>query len=162
MCRPAPFLSGNKAICRGAVELRVPVTVLENLNDPAYNKVFTMTTTSSMRQVTCRNVHKHQNMSHVQARGFSIGELGAARRFVEGAVELRLPVLGSQVYAFAETAHDLGSSKDVKGNPTRYFRRAGAGSSLGAGIKLGAARAEYATDSNTGRGTFFVRFGERF
>lgn len=71
-------------------------------------------------------------------------------------------VTSNQAYAFYEYATELGSSKLCRGNPTEYFRRAGAGGSLGAGLKLGAVRLEYATDRNAGKGTVFVRFGERF
>ncbi len=71
-------------------------------------------------------------------------------------------VTSNQVYAFYEFATDLGSSRACRGNPTMYFRRAGGGSSLGAGLKLGAVRLEYATDRNEGKSTMFVRFGERF
>lgn len=53
-----------------------------------------------------------------------------------------------------------GSSKEVRGNPTEYYRRAGSGTSKGVGIKLGAVRAEYATDGKSG--SIFMRFGERF
>ncbi|RZR76381.1 hypothetical protein BHM03_00001153 [Ensete ventricosum] len=49
-------------------------------------------------------------------RGYNMGELGACRNILE----------------------------DVKGNPTEFFRRAGHGSSYGAGVKLGMVRAEYA------------------
>jgi hypothetical protein len=97
-----------------------------------------------------------------QVRGYNVGELAACRSFLEGAVELRVPVLGKHVYAFYEYGTDLGSSKLVKGNPTEYYRRAGSGASLGGGVKLGAVRLEYATDANTGQGNIFVRFGERF
>lgn len=78
---------------------------------------------------------------------------------------MRLPVpmmKNTQVYAFAEHGTDLGSSKDVKGNPTEFFRRAGHGSSYGVGIKLGPIRAEYAVDHNAGTGALFFRYGERF
>ncbi|CAN6863303.1 unnamed protein product [Brassica oleracea] len=56
------------------------------------------------------------------------------------------------VYAFAEHWNDLGSSKDVKGNPTAVYRRMGQGSSYGVGVKLGLVRAEYALDHNNGTG----------
>jgi len=46
-------------------------------------------------------------------------------------------VKNTQVYAFAEHGNDLGSSKDMKGNPTATFRRKGHGSSYGVGMKLG-------------------------
>lgn len=93
-------------------------------------------------------------------RGFNVGELAACRRFLEAAVELRVPVFGRQVYAFFEHGTDLGSSAEVRGNPTEYYRRAGSGTSKGVGIKLGAVRAEYATDGKAG--AIFMRFGERF
>jgi outer membrane protein assembly factor BamA len=95
-------------------------------------------------------------------RGYSIGEVAAARRFVEMSAELRVPVLGQHVYGFYEFGSDLGSSKELRGNPTEYFRRAGAGVSYGGGIKLGPVRCEYATDCNAGKGNYFLRFGERY
>ncbi|CAO2148412.1 unnamed protein product [Urochloa humidicola] len=99
-------------------------------------------------------------------RGYSMGELGAARNLLEVATELRIPVtvMGkrAQVYAFAEHGTDLGSSKDVEGNPTEFFQRAGCGSSYGVGIKFGPFRAEYTMDHNTGRGSFSLGMGERF
>ena len=66
------------------------------------------------------------------------------------------------MYAFWETATDLGSSPDVKGNPTEYYRRAGGGSAWGGGLKFGGARAEWAVDGNTRQGCLFMRFGDRF
>ncbi|KAF3454663.1 hypothetical protein FNV43_RR05111 [Rhamnella rubrinervis] len=95
-------------------------------------------------------------------RGYNMGEIGAARNILELAAELRIPVRGTHVYAFAEHGNDLGSSKDVKGNPTEVYRRMGHGSSYGAGVKLGLVRAEYAVDHNSGSGALFFRFGERF
>ncbi|KAH9622618.1 hypothetical protein KSS87_019249 [Heliosperma pusillum] len=95
-------------------------------------------------------------------RGYNMGELGAARNILEVAAELRIPVRNTHVYAFVEHGNDLGSSKDVKGNPTEVYRRVGQGSSYGAGVKLGLVRAEYALDHNSGTGTVFFRFGERF
>ncbi|XP_057536080.1 protein TOC75-3, chloroplastic-like [Amaranthus tricolor] len=95
-------------------------------------------------------------------RGYNMGELGAARNILELAAELRVPVKNTHVYAFVEHGNDLGSSKDVKGNPTEVYRRMGKGSSYGAGVKLGLVRAEYAIDHNSGTGALFFRFGERF
>ncbi|KAK9727211.1 hypothetical protein RND81_05G266000 [Saponaria officinalis] len=95
-------------------------------------------------------------------RGYNMGELGAARNILEVAAELRIPVKNTYLYAFVEHGNDLGSSKDVKGNPTEVYRRVGQGSSYGAGVKLGLVRAEYAVDQNSGTGTIFFRFGERF
>ena len=78
------------------------------------------------------------------------------------ATELRVPIWNTQTYGFLEYGTDLGSSKDLRGNPTEFFRRAGSGMSYGVGVKLGLMRAEYARDCNTGSGSLFVRFGERF
>lgn len=78
------------------------------------------------------------------------------------AAELRVPVRNTHAYAFAEHGNDLGSSKDLKGNPTAVYRRMGYGSSYGAGVKLGLVRAEYAVDVNSGTGAILFRFGERF
>ncbi|KAI4373445.1 hypothetical protein MLD38_011570 [Melastoma candidum] len=95
-------------------------------------------------------------------RGYNMGELGAARNILELAAELRIPLKSTQVYVFAEHGTDLGSSKLVKGNPTEVYRRMGHGSSYGFGCKLGLVRAEYAVDHNSGTGSVFLRFGERF
>lgn len=100
-------------------------------------------------------------------RGYSYGELGACRRFLETAAEVRFPLknynLPATAYAFAEMGTDLGSSNTLTGNPTEYYRKAGRGMSLGVGLKaLGACRFEYARDCNAGTGSFFVNWGERF
>ncbi|CAN6556654.1 unnamed protein product [Malus baccata var. baccata] len=95
-------------------------------------------------------------------RGYNMGEIGAARNILELAAELRIPVKGTHVYAFAEHGNDLGTSKEVKGNPTEVYRRLGHGSAYGVGVKLGLVRAEYAVDHNSGTGALFFRFGERF
>ncbi|XP_010514998.1 PREDICTED: protein TOC75-3, chloroplastic isoform X2 [Camelina sativa] len=95
-------------------------------------------------------------------RGYNMGEIGAARNIAEVSAEIRIPVKNTHVYAFVEHGNDLGSSKDVKGNPTAVYRRTGQGSSYGAGVKLGLVRAEYAVDHNNGTGALFFRFGERY
>lgn len=97
-------------------------------------------------------------------RGYGVGELGAARRVAEGAVELRVPLprTRTHAFAFAEAVSDLGSSPTVPGNPTAYYRRAGAGACAGVGVKLGATRVEWVSDRNARTGAFYVRFGERF
>ena len=97
-------------------------------------------------------------------RGYSVGELGAGRRVLETGVELRVPVprLRTHAFAFFEHCSDLGSSKEVPGNPTAYYRKAGAGSCSGVGIKLGAVRAEWVKDMNVGSAALFCRFGERY
>lgn len=97
-------------------------------------------------------------------RGYTVGELASARRVFEGAVELRVPVpkLNTHAYGFLEHGTDLGSSKDVVGNPTAYFRKPGSGSSAGVGLKLAAIRTECIWDGNSRRRAFWAHFGERF
>jgi outer membrane protein assembly factor BamA len=97
-------------------------------------------------------------------RGYSLGELGPARSYLETCAELRVPVplLRTQAYAFAENARDLGSPWDLAGAPREVYNRVGRGSSLGLGIKLGIMRLELARDCNAGKATWFVNFGERF
>ena len=78
-------------------------------------------------------------------------------------MEARVPVLGHQAYVFYELGNDLGSSKEVNGNPTEYFRRVGQGSSVGAGVKVGGAlRAEAVRDNNKGKWHMLLSYGERF
>lgn len=97
-------------------------------------------------------------------RGFTVGELGVARTFLEAALELRvpIPVLKTHAFCFWESCSDLSSSGSVSGNPTEYYRRAGKGTTYGIGMKLGPVRAEWCVDGNNGTGSSFVRFGERF
>lgn len=97
-------------------------------------------------------------------RGYAVGELGASRRVGEAAAELRLPLPGTRThgFAFVEAVSDLGSSPEVAGNPTAYYRRAGGGACAGVGLKLGATRVEWVSDRNARQGAFYVRFGERF
>jgi outer membrane protein assembly factor BamA len=97
-------------------------------------------------------------------RGYSLGELGPARSYLETCAELRLPVplLRTQASVFAENARDLGSPYDLLGAPREVYKRAGRGSALGVGIKLGIMRLELARDCNAGKSTWFVNFGERF
>jgi|TARA_Y100001954_G_scaffold238182_1_gene304611 IAP75 family protein translocase len=97
-------------------------------------------------------------------RGYTVGELGAARSLLETAVEVRLPVpvLKTHSFLFWEQCSDLASSSTLSGNPTEFYRRAGQGSTFGVGLKLGPVRAEWCADSNSGKGSTFIRFGERF
>jgi hypothetical protein len=98
------------------------------------------------------------------SRAYSIGELGAARSYLETAAEVRVPVpfLKTQAYAYVENARDLGSIADLPGRPREYFSRLGQGTSLGVGVKLGVMRAEIARDCNKDAATWFMFFGERF
>lgn len=51
---------------------------------------------------------------------------------------------------------------EVRGNPTEYYRRPGSGSSCGAGLKVGAVRAELVRDNNSGKSSLWLAYGERF
>ncbi len=62
------------------------------------------------------------------------------------AAEIQVPIRKTHAYGFVEYGTDLGSSKDVRGNPTEFFQQAGHGASYGIGVKLGTVRAEYARD----------------
>lgn len=97
-------------------------------------------------------------------RGVNIGELGVCRRFLEASTELRLPTpfFNHQMYGFFEYGTDLGSSEDVPGNPTVFYRKPGSGKTTGGGLKFGPLRLEYARDLNLGRGTLMFGIGERF
>ncbi len=99
-------------------------------------------------------------------RGYAVGELAACRRFAEAAAEVRVPLpllkRGQQAYAFAEAGSDLGSSAELAGCPTEYYRRVGRGASYGGGVKAGALRVEAARDCNKGRWHALVAYGERF
>ena len=97
-------------------------------------------------------------------RGYNLGELGSARRYLECAAEVRaqVPKTSHTAFAFYEHGSDLGSSRTVRGAPTNYFEKPGVGSSWGGGLKVGCTRFEYARECNMGRGTWFIRFGERF
>ena len=97
-------------------------------------------------------------------RGYTVGELGAARSFLETAVELRIPIpiTLSHGFIFWERCSDLSSSSTLSGSPTEFYRRAGKGRTHGAGVKLGPVRAEWCVDCNSGTASTFIRFGERF
>jgi outer membrane protein assembly factor BamA len=95
-------------------------------------------------------------------RGYNIGELAACRRFVEAAAEVRVPVKGNTVFAYAEWGSDLGSSAEVRGNPTEYYRRLGSGASIGGGVKVGGLRAEAVRDCNQGKWHLLLNYGDRF
>ena len=82
--------------------------------------------------------------------------------FFRVSAEVRVPVKSRYLYGFYEHGTDLGSSKFVKGNPTECYRKAGSGTTYGAGVKLGIVKLEYAVDCNNNKGAMVFRFGERF
>lgn len=68
----------------------------------------------------------------------------------------------SPVTRCAPSAARLPRAGEVRGNPTEYYRRAGSGSSCGAGLKVGAVRAELVRDNNSGKSSVWLAYGERF
>lgn len=78
--------------------------------------------------------------------GYNMGELGAAHNFLELAAEIQVPTRKTHTCGVVEYGTDLGSSKDVRGKPTKFFQQAGHGASYGIGVKLGTVRAKYARD----------------
>jgi len=97
-------------------------------------------------------------------RGFDTGELGSSRRFIEIAAEARYPIniINGQIFSFLEHTNSLSAGQDSIGDPNLFYRRGGKGSSWGYGVKMGALRFEFAQDCNLQKGSWFVRFGERF
>lgn len=101
------------------------------------------------------------------SRAYTIGELGAARNWLEAAAEIRAPIpikyLNKiQAYAFAEDARSFDEIDMLPGRPREYFKRPGQGKSTGVGLKTGAVRFEWARDCNKGSGTWYMFFGDRF
>ena len=100
----------------------------------------------------------------LSSRAYPIGDLGAARCWLETLGELRAPVpllRGTYAYAFTEMAKDLGSTSDILGKPREFFQHPGRGVSQGAGVKLGPVRLEWVKDCNVKNSTWLVAFGER-
>jgi len=62
------------------------------------------------------------------------------------AAEIQVPTRKTHTCGVVEYGTDLGSSKDVRGKPTKFFQQAGHGASYGIGVKLGTVRAKYARD----------------
>lgn len=108
------------------------------------------------------SAHTMYHVVTITLNRYNVGELGSCRSFLETAVEARIPLLGKHVFAFWERGTDLGSSATCRGNPTQYFRKAGRGSSVGGGVRVGGLRIEYAVDRNSGKGNLFFRYGERY
>ena len=91
--------------------------------------------------------------------------IGVAKRIVEYGAELRAPMPFTRTYGYIfheGVTGRLGGLELSGGNPSAYYRKPGSGSGTGFGMKVGAARCEWCRDDNSGKGTWFVRFGERY
>ena len=68
-------------------------------------------------------------------RGWGSCDLAVSKSFVEGTAEYRFPVWRMISGAlFVDAGSDLGSQKEVPGNPGKLLQKSGSGFSLGAGV----------------------------
>ncbi|HEY9704112.1 MAG TPA: BamA/TamA family outer membrane protein [Allocoleopsis sp.] len=99
-------------------------------------------------------------------RGFEEGSVAASRSFVQATAEYRFPlfsILGGAL--FVDAASDLGTSKDVPGNPSAVRGKPGAGLGYGLGVRvqspLGPLRLDYGLNDQ-GDSRLHFGIGERF
>jgi outer membrane protein insertion porin family len=107
-------------------------------------------------------------------RGFSPGELGAGRSFLQGTAEYRFPIANLTVLEyniplgggiFVDYATDLGTGDDVEGEPAEVRDKPGDGLGVGVGLRaktpIGAVRVEFALNDEGGS-TLSLNIGDRF
>jgi outer membrane protein insertion porin family len=99
-------------------------------------------------------------------RGYNEGDMGAGRSFLEGSVEYRFPIfsfIGGALFVDAGT--DLGTGKDVPGDPAGIRKKPGSGYGYGLGVRiqspLGPIRIDYGIN-DTGDNQIHFGIGERF
>ena len=99
-------------------------------------------------------------------RGYDEGDMGAGRSFLEASVEYRFPIisfLGGALFLDAGT--DLGTGKDVPGDPAGIRGKPGSGYGYGLGVRiqspLGPIRIDYGIN-DTGDNQIHFGIGERF
>ncbi|MEG4211722.1 BamA/TamA family outer membrane protein [Microcoleus sp. S13_B4] len=99
-------------------------------------------------------------------RGYDEGDMGAGRSFLEASVEYRFPIisfLGGALFLDAGT--DLGTGKDVPGDPAGIRGKPGSGYGYGLGVRiqspLGPIRIDYGIN-DTGNNQIHFGIGERF
>ena len=99
-------------------------------------------------------------------RGYDEGDLGSGRSFVQATAEYRFPVfsvIGGVLFFDAGT--DLGTGKDVPGDPAGARGKPGSGYGYGLGVRvqspLGPIRVDYGLNAD-GKGRFHFGIGERF
>jgi outer membrane protein insertion porin family len=99
-------------------------------------------------------------------RGYEEGDVGAGRSFIQATAEYRFPILSFVGGAlFVDFASDLGSGRDVIGNPAGVRGKPGSGFGYGLGVRiqspLGPIRLDYGfNDEGDNRIQFGI--GERF
>jgi outer membrane protein insertion porin family len=99
-------------------------------------------------------------------RGYDEGDMGAGRSFLEASVEYRFPIisfLGGALFLDAGT--DLGTGKDVPGDPAGIREKPGSGYGYGLGVRiqspLGPIRIDYGIN-DAGDNQIHFGIGERF
>ncbi len=99
-------------------------------------------------------------------RGYNEGEVGSGRSFLEASVEYRFPIIpfiGGALFIDAGT--DLGTGKDVPGDPAGTRRKPGSGYGYGLGVRiqspLGPIRIDYGIN-DSGDNQIHFGIGERF
>lgn len=99
-------------------------------------------------------------------RGFSEGELGSGRYFVQGTVEYRFPVISVVSGAlFVDAGTTLGSGSSVTGDPAGKRDLPGSGAAVGLGVRvrspLGPIRVDFGVNTE-GDSRIHFGIGERF
>ncbi len=99
-------------------------------------------------------------------RGYNEGDMGAGRSFLEGSVEYRFPIISFIGGAlFVDAGTDLGTGKDVPGDPAGIRKKPGSGYGYGLGVRiqspLGPIRIDYGIN-DTGDNQIHFGIGERF
>ena len=99
-------------------------------------------------------------------RGYEEGDVGSGSSFLQATVEYRFPIFSVISGAlFADAGTDLGTGKDLKGNPAGLRGKPGNGFGYGLGLRiqspLGPIRIDYGF-GDRGQGRFHFGIGERF
>lgn len=99
-------------------------------------------------------------------RGYNEGDMGAGRSFLEASVEYRFPIISFIGGAlFIDAGTDLGTGKDVPGDPAGIRRKPGSGYGYGLGVRiqspLGPIRIDYGIN-DSGDNQIHFGIGERF
>lgn len=100
-------------------------------------------------------------------RGYSSGELGSGRSFLQATAEYRFPILSIVGGAlFLDFGTDLGTADNVPGEPANVRDKPGSGFGYGVGLRvqspLGPIRIDYGFGSEGDGGRFHFGIGERF
>lgn len=99
-------------------------------------------------------------------RGYDEGDVGAGRSFIQATAEYRFPIISFVGGAFfVDAATDLGTGKNVPGDPAGVRGKPGSGVGLGFGVRvqspLGPIRIDYGFNVDGGSRLHFG-IGERF